>query len=52
MSTIDFKEVQRFKIWWAWLGVDSTECAVYVCHCAAGIFWVNHLGLSLHQILC
>lgn len=21
--TIDFKEVQRFKIWWAWLGIAS-----------------------------
>ena len=21
MNTIDFKEVQRFKTWWAWLGV-------------------------------
>ena len=23
MGTTDFKEVQRFKIWWAWLGVAS-----------------------------
>jgi hypothetical protein len=22
-DTIDFKEVQRFKIWWAWLGIAS-----------------------------
>ena len=21
MNTIDFKEVQRFRTWWAWLGV-------------------------------
>ena len=21
MSQIDFKEVQRFRVWWAWLGV-------------------------------
>lgn len=23
MNTIDFKEVQRFKTWWAWLGVAA-----------------------------
>lgn len=23
MSTIDFKEIQRFKNWWAWLGVAA-----------------------------
>lgn len=23
MSTIDFKEIQRFKTWWAWLGVAA-----------------------------
>jgi hypothetical protein len=23
MSTIDFKEVQRFKTWWAWFGVAA-----------------------------
>lgn len=23
MTAIDFKEVQRFKIWWAWLGIAS-----------------------------
>jgi len=23
MNTIDFKEVQRFKIWWAWTGVGA-----------------------------
>lgn len=23
MNTIDFKEIQRFKTWWAWLGVAA-----------------------------
>lgn len=23
MNTIDFKEVQRFKTWWAWLGIAA-----------------------------
>lgn len=29
MTAIDFKEVQRFKIWWAWLGIASLN-AVFI----------------------
>ena len=38
MNTIDFKEVQGFKTWWAWAGIARIECAVPVCYCTTAYF--------------